>query len=59
MEMASSILRGILSAYRAISTDVTPPDWDTYPPEPLRSRIHHGNIARSFRDRAFASRSRC
>jgi glycine/D-amino acid oxidase-like deaminating enzyme len=24
---------------RAISTDVTPPIWDTYPPEPLRSRI--------------------
>jgi hypothetical protein len=24
---------------QAISTDVTPPDWPTYPPEPLRSRI--------------------
>jgi glycine/D-amino acid oxidase-like deaminating enzyme len=24
---------------QAISTDVRPPDWDTYPPEPLRSRI--------------------
>jgi hypothetical protein len=24
---------------QAISTDVTPPDWDTYPGEPLRSRI--------------------
>jgi glycine/D-amino acid oxidase-like deaminating enzyme len=24
---------------QAISTDVTPPDWPTYPPEPLRSRV--------------------
>jgi hypothetical protein len=24
---------------QAISTEVTPPDWETYPPEPLRSRI--------------------
>jgi glycine/D-amino acid oxidase-like deaminating enzyme len=24
---------------QAICTDVTPPDWSTYPPEPLRSRI--------------------
>ena len=24
---------------QAISTAVTPPDWETYPPEPLRSRI--------------------
>ena len=24
---------------QAISTDVTPPHWDTYPTEPLRSRI--------------------
>src|SRR5262249_54608530 len=30
---------------RAISTDVTPPDWDTYPAEPVRSRI----IAGTFR----------
>ena len=29
---------------RAISTDVTPPDWDTYPPEPLRSRIITGTL---------------
>jgi glycine/D-amino acid oxidase-like deaminating enzyme len=29
---------------RAISTDVTPPDWDTYPPEPLRSRIIAGTL---------------
>ena len=29
---------------RAISTDVTPPDWDTYPPEPLRSRIIRGTL---------------
>jgi glycine/D-amino acid oxidase-like deaminating enzyme len=27
---------------KAICTDVTPPDWDTYPPEPLRSRIIRG-----------------
>jgi glycine/D-amino acid oxidase-like deaminating enzyme len=30
---------------QAISTDVAPPDWATYPPEPLRSRI----IAGTFR----------
>jgi hypothetical protein len=24
---------------QAISTDVRPPDWETYPPDPLRSRI--------------------
>jgi glycine/D-amino acid oxidase-like deaminating enzyme len=24
---------------QAMSTDLTPPDWNTYPPEPLRSRI--------------------
>jgi hypothetical protein len=29
---------------KAISTDVTPPDWDTYPPEPLRSRIITGTL---------------
>ncbi len=29
---------------QAISTDVTPPDWDTYPPEPLRSRIISGTF---------------
>jgi hypothetical protein len=29
---------------QAISTDVTPPDWDTYPPEPLRSRIIRGTF---------------
>ena len=29
---------------QAISTDVTPPDWDTYPPEPLRSRIITGTF---------------
>jgi glycine/D-amino acid oxidase-like deaminating enzyme len=28
----------------AISTDVTPPEWDTYPPEPLRSRIITGTF---------------
>jgi hypothetical protein len=28
----------------AISTDVTPPDWDTYPSEPLRSRIVTGTF---------------
>ena len=27
---------------QGISTDVTPPDWDTYPAEPLRSRILTG-----------------
>lgn len=41
---------------QSISTDVTPPDWDTYPPEPLRSRIIKGTlralsaIVRSLRD---------
>jgi glycine/D-amino acid oxidase-like deaminating enzyme len=29
---------------QAISTDVTPPDWATYPPEPLRSRILAGTL---------------
>ena len=29
---------------QAISTDVTPPDWDTYPAEPLRSRILTGTF---------------
>ena len=29
---------------QAISTDVTPPDWDTYPPEPFRSRIITGTL---------------
>jgi hypothetical protein len=29
---------------QAISTDLTPPDWDTYPPEPLRSRIIAGTL---------------
>ena len=29
---------------QAISTDVTPPDWATYPPEPLRSRILTGTF---------------
>jgi glycine/D-amino acid oxidase-like deaminating enzyme len=29
---------------QAISTDVTPPDWETYPPEPLRSRILRGTF---------------
>jgi glycine/D-amino acid oxidase-like deaminating enzyme len=29
---------------QAISTDVTPPDWATYPPEPLRSRIFLGTF---------------
>jgi hypothetical protein len=29
---------------QAISTDVTPPDWATYPPEPLRSRILAGTF---------------
>jgi glycine/D-amino acid oxidase-like deaminating enzyme len=29
---------------QAISTDVTPPDWPTYPPEPLRSRILAGTF---------------
>jgi glycine/D-amino acid oxidase-like deaminating enzyme len=29
---------------QAISTDVTPPDWPTYPPEPLRTRILEGTF---------------
>jgi glycine/D-amino acid oxidase-like deaminating enzyme len=29
---------------QAISTDVTPPNWATYPPEPLRSRIFAGTF---------------
>ena len=29
---------------QAISTDVTPPDWETYPAEPLRSRIIRGTL---------------
>jgi glycine/D-amino acid oxidase-like deaminating enzyme len=29
---------------QAISTDVTPPNWATYPPEPLRSRILAGTF---------------
>ena len=29
---------------QAISTDVTPPDWPTHPPEPLRSRILAGTF---------------
>ena len=29
---------------QAISTDLTPPDWATYPPEPLRSRIIAGTF---------------
>jgi glycine/D-amino acid oxidase-like deaminating enzyme len=29
---------------QAICTDVTPPDWATYPPEPLRSRILAGTF---------------
>lgn len=29
---------------QAISTDVAPPDWTTYPPEPLRSRILAGTF---------------
>jgi hypothetical protein len=41
---------------QSISTDVTPPNWDTYPPEPLRSGIIKGTlhalsaIVRSLRD---------
>ena len=41
---------------RAISTDVTPPNWATYPPEPLRSSVLKGTfralsaIVRSLRD---------
>jgi hypothetical protein len=30
---------------QAISTDVTPPDWPTYPAEPLRSRILSGTFS--------------
>jgi glycine/D-amino acid oxidase-like deaminating enzyme len=29
---------------QAISTDVTPPDWPTYAPEPLRSRVLTGTL---------------
>ena len=29
---------------KAISSDLTPPDWDTYAPEPLRSRIIGGTL---------------
>jgi hypothetical protein len=29
---------------RAISADLTPPDWDTYPSEPLRSRVISGTL---------------
>jgi hypothetical protein len=29
----------------AMSTDLTPPDWATYPPEPLRSRIVTGTFS--------------
>jgi hypothetical protein len=29
---------------QAISTAVTPPDWATYPPEPLRSRVLAGTV---------------
>jgi hypothetical protein len=29
---------------QAISTALTPPNWDTYPPEPLRSRIITGTF---------------
>ena len=29
---------------QAISTDIAPPDWQTYPPEPLRSRIATGTF---------------
>jgi glycine/D-amino acid oxidase-like deaminating enzyme len=29
---------------KAISSDLTPPDWDTYAPEPLRSRIITGTL---------------
>ncbi len=29
---------------QGISTDVTPPDWTTYPPEPLRSKILTGTF---------------
>jgi glycine/D-amino acid oxidase-like deaminating enzyme len=30
---------------QAICTDLTPPDWATYPPEPLRSRILAGTLS--------------
>jgi hypothetical protein len=30
---------------RGISTEVTPPDWATYPQEPLRSQVLNGTIA--------------
>jgi glycine/D-amino acid oxidase-like deaminating enzyme len=30
---------------QAMSTDVTPPDWATYPSEPLRSRIFRGTLS--------------
>jgi glycine/D-amino acid oxidase-like deaminating enzyme len=30
---------------RGISAEVTPPDWATYPPEPVRSRVLRGTIA--------------
>lgn len=29
---------------RAISTDLAPPEWSTYPPEPLRSQILEGTL---------------
>ena len=29
---------------RAIFTDIMPPEWETYPPEPLRSRIFLGTL---------------
>jgi glycine/D-amino acid oxidase-like deaminating enzyme len=29
---------------QAISTDMAPPNWDTYPPEPVRSRIITGTL---------------
>ena len=29
---------------QAICSDLTPPDWDTYPSEPLRSRISSGTL---------------
>jgi hypothetical protein len=45
---ARSLRRGGVLWYpeclHAISTDVTPPDWATYPPEPLRSRILAGTF---------------
>jgi glycine/D-amino acid oxidase-like deaminating enzyme len=30
---------------RGISADVTPPEWETYPPDPLRSQILQGTLA--------------